>query len=889
MRGPADWLRSKADRIFRRLLSLYPDEFRADYGPEMTLLFEDRSREEPVARLLWDVVKDTAHTAPKEHLDMIIQDLKYATRMLVKSPAFTAVAVLSLALGIGANTAIFSLADAMLLRPLAVPDATGLFLVQGTREGGSGYPHGISHPDFMFYREKNKSFTDLMASTDIALGFAAKPGDQPRIKLSELVSGNFLDVMGVKPALGRSFRAEEDSVPGRDAVVVLSHDAWTNLFSTDPTIVGRKIRLNGIDFTIIGVIPQSFTGLRPLVRPDFYVPLMMSPALLSSAEDGLLNNRRSTPLSVRGRLKPGVTQAVASAEIDTLSRNLAAAFPATNEHRRARVRTEFQQRVDQSPPDATIIGMLMTIVSLVLLIACANVANLLLGRSRARAREIAVRLAIGANGGRLLRQLLTESLLLALLGGLVGLLFAEAGVRFFSRIQIPTDVPVRFDLALDQRVLLFSLAASIVSAVLFGFVPALRSLRPDLVGALKAGELDQQFGSTRRFGRNLLVGAQLALSCVLLIAAAMMIAGIRSNMLHEPGFRRDNVLMMAFEPRTVRYTEEQTARFYRNLLDRAQALPGVRSAALGSTMPTANEGAGFATLYPEGYQMRPEEKGAEAFRTNVSEGYFETLGIPILRGRGFLRTDTKETKRVAVVNETFAARYWPNQDPIGRRMRREGKGNEVYEVVGLARNSKYFFIAESPIAAVYFATAQHDDSNLYLFLHTDREPAGMADPVRQIVGSLERDMPIRNLRTMESYYQMRTISTVRLLIQIVSGLGALGLILALIGLYGVMSYSVSRRTREIGVRIAIGADQSQILGMVLKQAAWIAGVGISVGLIASFFASGLLQAGFIGLADPHPLAFLIVPLLLFAVAIAAAYVPARRASLTAPTVALRAE
>lgn len=889
MRGRADWLRSKADRIFRRLLGLYPEEFRADYGEEMTLLFEDRSRREPLLRLLWDVARDTVRTAPKEHLDMIVQDLKYAARMLAKSPGFTAVAVLSLALGIGANSAIFSFADALLLRPISVPDPGGLYVVRSVREGISSYPEGISHPDFLYYREEATSFEDLMASTEVTFGFAPTAGEQARMKSGQFVSGNFLRVLQLTPSLGRDFLPEEDSVPGRDAVAMISHDCWRSLFASDPHIIGRKIRLNAIELTIIGVTPERFTGLHALARPGFYVPLSMSSAMLGSQEAGFLNNRDRWPLTLRGRLRPGVSQAEASAEMATLSRNLAAQFPASNRNRLARVRTDFQQRVDNSPPDATLIAMLMTTVALVLLIACANVANLLLGRARARSREIAVRLAIGANRGRLLRQLLTESLLLAMLGGLGGLVFAEAGMYFFSRVEIPVDFPVRLEMSLDRRVLLFSLAASLLSAVLFGFVPALRSLRQDVVGALKSGELDNRIGSGRRLGRHALVGAQLALSCVLLVAAAMMVAGIRSSLLREPGFRRENVLMMSFEPRVVRYTGEQSARFYRNLLDQAGALTGVRTAALGSTLPTANDGIRTVTLLPEGYQLRADEKAISAVRTDVSEGYFETIGIPILQGRGFLRTDTMDKERVAVVNETFAARYWPNQDAVGKRMRREGNGEETYEVVGVARNSKYLFISEGPISAVYFSTGQSDVRRLYLFLHTVSDPAALAEPVRQLVSRLETDMPVHNVRTMESYYQMRTVAIVNMLMQTVACLGILGLILALIGLYGVMSYSVSRRTREIGVRIAIGAGDSDILAMVLRQAAWIAGSGIAVGLGAAYVASGVLQAGFLGFADPHPLVFAIVPLMLFTVAMAAAYIPARRAALTTPTTALRSE
>lgn len=878
-----DWLRRK---FFARLLASYPEEFRAEYGAEMQLVFDDRQRVEPLHRLLWDVVQDTVRTAPKEHFAIMLQDLRYALRQLIAQPGFTAVAVLSLALGIGANSAMFSLADALLLRPVPVAEPDELLHIKGGKQGKQ-FPLAVSHPDYLEIRAKTKSFTGVMAVDQTMFGFAARSGDLPQVHLGAYVSANFLEVCGIRPQFGRDFRADEDAAPGRDPVVLLSHDAWTNLFGASPSAIGRKIFLNRQELTVVGVLPAAFTGLQPFIRPAFYVPLAMSTAMSANRERIILDRRDNASLALRGRLRPGVSLAAAQAEAAALGRHLAQAFPGTNQGLELNVHTEFQYRAIQSPPDVLLISMLMGTVALVLLIACANVANLLLARGRSRSREVAVRLAIGANRSRLFRQLFTESLVLALLGCAAGLAFGYAGIRFFAGMPFSADVPLYFEPALDRRALLFSLAVSLASAIIFGVVPALRSLGPDLVGALKAGELDGQERRSRWFGRHALVVAQLAISCVLLVAAAMMVAGISGNLLRDPGFRRDNILMATMAPSVAGYDQPKSQRFYENLLARLRQTSGVRLAALASVTPTANDGQDYANLVPEGYQLRPGERNVSVYSTTVSDSYFDLFDIPILRGRAFASTDTRDKPPVAIVNDVFAERIWPGQNAVGRRFQDEAGIH--FEVVGVAKRSRYLFISEGPLPAVYFAAAQSTNTRYKVLLRTDGDPQQAATPLREAVLALDANLPVQSIRTMADFHAKRTTGVVTMLVGTVASLGLLGLALAVIGLYGVMAYSVNRRTREIGIRMAIGADHGRILGLVMRQGGRIAAIGTAAGLALSFAAARVLEGGFVGLAVAHPLVFVIVPVLLMSVALLSCFVPARRAARVEPVRALRCE
>ncbi|HEY6390092.1 MAG TPA: ABC transporter permease, partial [Bryobacteraceae bacterium] len=733
---------------------------------------------------------------------MLFGDIRYAVRVLLRTPGFATIAVLSLALGIGANTAMFSLADALLLRPLPVPAPANVVTIS---EAAPDIPIGtlgrVSYPDYVDLRNKSRTLEGLTAFAYTPVGLAEKADALPQLKLALTVSGNFFQAMGVVSALGRGFSAEEDRVPGRDAVAVLGYDAWRQNFGSDPKIVGRAIRLNNVEFTVVGVAPKKFTGMEPLVHPDLYLPVMMLSRVGNSDSSKVLEDRSSRVFTVKGRLSKGSSVAQANAEMAAIASSLAAAYPKTDHDRNLTVHTEIQTRVAQSPPNATFAAMLLAIAGLVLIIACANVANLLLGRARSRTREMAVRLAIGASRWRLVRQLLTESMLLALSGAALGLLLAQYGAEYFSSFRFANDLPVSLIVHVDQRVLIFSLIAAVASALVFGLVPALQSSKTDLVPALKSSVAEGRRGRT--FGRNALVISQVALSLMLLSAATLFVQTLRHVIMGNPGFRTDHLLMMSFDPSLIRYSPEKTHEFYRTLIDGARQTPNVQNATLSATVQFDGSTVTTNGIAPEGFQL-PAGKESDRILSNVvDERYFDTIGMPLVRGRGFLATDTTTSPRVAVINETAAERYWPNQDPIGKRFRLDGRDSPWVEVVGVAKTSVYLTTGEPKFTFLYLPLSQHPASRMTLTVETAGDAASLTAPLRNLVRSIDAHQPIFNVRAMREYYRTQGLQTLRLIVNVVGTMGILGLGMALVGLYGLVSYSVSRRTREIGIRMAI--------------------------------------------------------------------------------------
>jgi predicted permease len=809
--------------------------------------------------------------------------------MLLNQPGFSAVIVLSLALGIGVNSAIFSFADALLLRPLPVLRPAEVVTLSGTSpDTPLGAFGSASYPDYADFRDKAKAFSGLVAFTVAQVGLTEAPDALPQFKAAMAVSGNLFQVMGVEPVLGRGFSPEEDRVPGRDAVLVLGHDAWQKRFAADPKVLDRTIRVNGIEFKIIGVAPREFTGMDAFLRPDFFIPVMMLPRVAGQRASKLLEDRDDRRFIVKGRIRAGVSLAQARAESDAIARALEKEYPETNSKHGVAVRTELQVRVDQSPPQAALAAMLLGIAGLVLLIACANVANLLLSRARSRSREIGVRLAIGAGRVRLLRQLLTESLILALAGGALGLFLADFGVDYFSKIQIPTDLPVSLTVRLDQRVLLFSLIAAVASAFLFGLAPAIQSARTDVLSVLRIGETD--VSRRRTAGRSALAIAQVALSLMLLVVASLFFREFQATLLESPGFRTDHLLMLSFDPTLVHYTSAKTRAFYRMLVERARQMPGVRNATVSETIPFGSSVASLE-IAPEGYQPAAGREGDAVFCNTADERYFDTIGTPILRGRGFAVTDTALSPRVAVINEALANRYWPGKDPLGKRFRLNGGGGPWVEVVGVARMAKYVFIAENPTPYFYLPLAQNPRARLTLLVETAGDAASFADPIRHLVRSVDPHQPVYDLRTMDQYYRQRGLGVFRMIVEVVGSIGILGLSLALIGLYGLVAYRVSRRTREIGIRMAVGAQSRDILRMVLRQGLTLALAGIGLGLCGSVGVVkgiGALYSRTDG-AVFDPWGFIAVPVALFAVMMLACYIPARHAAGIDPNQALRHE
>ncbi len=815
----------------------------------------------------------------------MLQNLRFASRMLRKNSGFTLVAVCSLAMGIGANSAMFSWADALLLRPLPVLKPSEIVNVRSSSP--SDPSNNVSYRDYVDFRDHNRTFDGLMAYTLAPFGLSEKLDALPQLKYGLFVSGNFFRVLGVEPALGRGFRPDEDKIPGRDAVVVLSHDLWVSQFGADRSVIGTKVRLNGTEFTIVGVASEHFTGVDQYFRPALFVPIAMSARV---GQQDALEKRDNRWLTAKGRLKPGVTTVQAQADLVSIASELERMYPDTNRNQKARVETELQLRIEQDPIDSQLVAMLMTLAFSVLLVACANVAGLLLSRARARSREIAVRLAIGAGRGRLIQQLLFESLLIALIGGAVGVAVAYGGVTFLNRIQVPSDLPIVLAAQLDRRVLLFTLAVSLASTILFGLTPAIRSTRSDLVPALKAADADLT-ARHRLWGRNLLVICQIAISLVLLTVSTILFRGFAQEV-KNPGFRTDHLLMMSFNPALVRYTDAQTKQFYKQFLERARSAPGVKSAAWTVDIPFMPDQDGDAVA-PEGYQFPAGQQAANVFSDTVGDQYFETLGISMLRGRAFLQSDTANTPRVAVVNEQFAKHYWPNQDAIGKRFHLTNASGPPVQIVGIAKTTKYLWIAEPPTEYIYLPLAQRPQTHMTLIAESESDSATLAPVLREAVKSLDPNMPIYGVRTMDNFYKERAIKTGTIIMQTVGGLGVTGLLLAMVGLYGLVAYSVSRRTREIGIRMAIGADRIKVARMVLKQGLILALIGTAIGVMASVEADkvlGFMFGGSTGMSfEEAVIIFLLMPLTLIMVTLLATYAPARRASLIDPMKALRDE
>jgi len=812
------------------------------------------------------------------------QDLRHGCRMFAKNPGFTLAAVLSIALGAGANVAMFSAADGLLLRPLPVP-RPGEIVVVGTDFTALNFSSvSSSYPNYADLRDRNRSFGGLLAFHATIAGFAAGRVESPQVKVGMVVTGNFLQVLDVQPELGRAFRPEEDQVPGRDAVVILSHGTWQQLGS-DPKILGRTVRIAGIEFTVIGIAPESFSGPDRNFRPAFYVPAMMWPRL--SGDPQTLEARDRFDLTIKGRLKPGVSLTQAQAELDTIARDLERAHPETNRNLHLMVRTQMQMNIRENRVYTALAAILTLLAAAVLIVACANVAGLLTSRAPLRAREIALRLAVGAGRPRLIRQLLTESGLIAAAGGLLGLPVAYIGIGLLRQIQFPTDLIMVPRIELDRRALFFSLAVAMGSVLLFGLIPAIQTTRANLTTALKAsGALVP--GRRRLWGRNLLVTVQVAVSLVLITIALFSYRMFAGELDNGMGFHTDHMLLMDFNPGVVRYTEAQSRQFFENLTERAKSLPGVKSAALASVRPLGFLEPSF--IQPEGFQFPTGQNYTTVHSSRVDEHYFDTLGLQILRGRAFTAADAPGAPRVAIVNEVLANDYWPNQDPIGKRLRLLGSNNPPWiVVVGVAKLSRYGFIGEPPTEFLYLPYRQMPPGSMTLFSASAGDSASLLAPLRDLVRDLDPNMPTYDIQTMEHYYWARATSIAQVTVEIVGGMGLMGLVLAMVGLYALMSYSVSRRTREIGIRMAVGASHASVLRMVLRQGMLPAVCGVPIGLLLSAGAGRLLRSAFPLSYRISPAIYGVVAPLMLIIAILAAYAPARRASLVDPMTALREE
>ena len=818
-----------------------------------------------------------------------LDDAHYAIRSLRRTSGLTAFVVITLALGIGMTSGTFSMVDALIFRPYPVPDPSGVVTLVSTTHDSSF--DSFSYREYLDIRGRTKSYDGVVANADMeAVGFSAEPGAMPRVRGGMMVSGNYFQVLGVEPRLGRGFREEEDQVPGRNAVVVLGPDFWKHEFASDPSVLGRTIRLNGKEFTVIGVAPETFPGMQIFGHPDFYMPLAMARVFSTDRQKNFLEDRDDRELRVTARLKPGTTLQQAQNELTVLAKNFEREYPKLNRSRGAAVHTQFQMRTRDDEGNWKF-GVIFVILALsVLLVACTNVAGLLLSRARARTREIAVRLAIGAGRFRLIRMLLTESLILASLGGLGGIAIGYGVVEWFhtkQRIVMMTDLPVLLPFRMDTRVLLASLALTALSALLCGLAPALQSTRTDLVSGLKAADVDVP-GRKRLWGRNVLVVAQVATSLMLLTASFLMVRGFQHTLLGGTGFAKDHLLMTSFDPRLVQYNAAQTQQFYKLLSERVRVLPGVQSEALTQNVPFGQFDFDGVAFVPEGFQMPRDRDNFNSTMDTVDEGYFETMGIPILRGRGLLASDTAEAPRVAVVNEQFAKHYWPGEDAVGRHIRLDGPTGTPVEIVGVAQTIKYQ-LSEKPMDFVYMPLAQHPIARMVLMLRSSGDPLQLVQSVKDVVRTLDANLPMLRTRAYKDYYLNSAVRGPRIAIDLVGTMGVVGLLLAIAGLYGLVAYNVSRRTREIGIRMALGAANSDVLRLVMGKGLVLVGMGAAIGLAMGLAVERLMNSMLFDAGGVDIVAYVVVVPSLFLATMLAAYVPARRATRIAPTQALRYE
>ncbi|MGD0425402.1 MAG: ABC transporter permease [Candidatus Acidiferrales bacterium] len=821
-------------------------------------------------------------------LESLVQDLRFAWRSLRRTSGLTAFVVITLALGIGMTSATFSMVDALIFRPYPVPHPSNVVSLAGTTHDSA--IEDFSYREYMDIRDNTKSYDGVIAYADMqAVGYSAETGVTPRVKGGMMVSGNFFQVLGVEPRLGRGFRADEDQVPGRNAVVVLGPDFWRHEFAADPAVVGRTIRLNGTPFTVIGVAPDSFPGLLVFGHPDLYVPLAMAHVFSTNIDKNFFEDRDDRELNVKARLKPDASLQDARNELALLAKGFERDYPKVTRSRGAAVYTQFQTRTAEDQNWK--FGVVFAILGLaVLLVACTNVAGLLLSRARERAREIAVRLALGAGRLRLIRLLLTESLILAILGGVAGIAIGYGVIEWFhskDTIIFATELPVAVPFQMDTRVLLLCVGLAVLSAFLCGLAPALQSTRVDLVNALKSADVDVP-GRKRLWGRNMLVVAQVATSLMLLTASFLMARAFQHDLLVGTGFTKDHLLMTSFDPRLIQYNATQTQQFYRLLAERMRETPGVQSVALTQNIPMGTDEFDGVTFVPDGFTMPPDRANFTSTMDTIDEGYFQTMGVPILRGRAFLATDTADAPRVAIVNAHFAKHYWPGGDAVGKRIRLDNSAGAPVEIVGIAETIKYQTMSD-PMDFVYMPLAQHPVARMVLMLRSSGDPLQLVQPVKDAVRSLDPNLPLLHTQAYEEFYLNQAVRGPQIAIDLVGTMGLVGLLLAVAGLYGLVAYNVSRRTREIGIRIALGALRADVLRLVMGKGFVLVGIGTGLGLVMGFALERLMNSMLFNSGGVDVVAYLIVVPSLFVVAMLAAYVPARRACRIAPTQALRYE
>ena len=809
------------------------------------------------------------------------QDLRYSVRMIAKTPGYAAIAIITLALGIGANTTIFSWINSTLLNP--VPGLASPRQVVSLSLGRAGdNPFPFTYPDVEAMREEQQSFTGITACNTTPMSLTGK--GKPERVWGMLASVNYFDVLGVRPILGRGFLPEEDEKPGGAPVAVISYRLWQTHFGANPGVVGQTLEINQHPYTIVGVTPAVFQGSQTGLRSEIWIPIMMDAQLLPQGD--LLHDHHYFWLFVLGRLKPGVAPEQAQEEMTLRLKGEAKNYP--EEHRGHDSVTVYP--LWRSPFGAnqflsTLLPMLMTIAGLVLLLACANVANLMLVRAVGRRREIAIRMSMGASRWRLVRQLLVESLVLAMAGGVVALVLTFWTAGTFMKFIPATDFPISLSIRADRAVLLATILISVLTGVIFGILPALRSSSEAPVAVLKEDTGSTSGGLRKARLASGLVVAQISLSLLLLICAGLFIRSFMSAQQINPGFNSHNVLIASYDLFTAGYSKDSGAEFDRQLVAKLEALPGVQSVALSSRVPLGF-GGGSTSVKPEGYVLRPNES-METQVANITPNYFQTMQIPIVKGRDFTLQDTKGSQRVVIVNETFVDRYWPNQEALGKQLNSD-LTNEWFTVVGVARNSKVNELNEKPMPFVYLPLCQVYRATMIINARVTGDPLAFGKTVEKTIHELNSDLVVFDITTLELREQIASFGQ-RIAGTFVGAFGLLALVLAAVGIYGVTAYTTRQRTHEIGIRMALGASKRDILRLVLGHGLRLTLLGLGLGLAVSFALTRYLRSLLLGVASTDALTFSSVAILLCAVALFACFIPARRAMRVDPIVALRYE
>jgi predicted permease len=811
-------------------------------------------------------------------MDSMLQDLRYALRTLRRSPGLAAAAILTLGLGIGATTTIFTWMDGLVLRPFPeVRETERLVRVYTRNEAGNKRP--VSYPDFRDWREQARSFEGMAAYAMDEFGLQLPQGDAPAERVWGIyASADYFRALGARPLLGRTFLPEEASTPGGAPVAVLGYGLWESRFGRDPGVVGRRLRLNGREVTVVGVMPPRFGGTTVGLTFDVWVPVTMYPLLGAPAGAERLEWRASRWLEVFARLRPGADLAQARSELGVIGAGLAERHPESRGTAPWAVTFDTDGAAQQAL--RPLLSVLLGMTVLVLLVVCANVANLLLARASARRREIGIRSAVGASRARLVRQMLTESLVLALAGGALGLAVAWWGRDLLVAFLPASPYPVDVSPTLNRRVLLLASASALLTALAFGLVPALRASRSTPGPALKG---EDRAGGGRL--RGALVSGQVALAVVALVCAGLFLRSLQQTRQVDPGFADpEQVLLVTTNLHLAGYRDSTALVVAEQLVARAAALPGVRSAAIASTVPLGFGGWSVYDLGVEGYE--PAAGEGMSFLTNrVGPGYFATMGIDVLRGRALAEGDRAGGARVAVVNQAFADRFWPGEDPIGRRV---VAASRWLTVVGVARDGRYDSLTDPTPPFLYVPFAQWYSPEVTLHLRAEGDPKALTGPVRREFAAIDPGLPFLEPRTLAEHASFG-LTLQRVAASVLGAFGALVLLLTVVGLYGVVAYAVSQRTREIGIRMALGAAAGQVVGGFLRDGARLTLLGLGLGAVGAFLAARLLGAQLYGVAPGDPATFGAAALLLTTVALLASWLPARRAARVDPMIALRSE